>query len=1185
MYLAGHNRYTGLVLSRHNFINVSGASLGFLVASWPSFAQNSSKLLLIAKDRKSAEAILEDLKFFLASDPREVLFFPEWDNLPFEAVSPQPQVSAERLRTLYTLATAKQWICVTSAPALNQKIIPPQLLAAEMTEIWEGAPLASLESFKKLLLQYGYQESSRVEEVGEFALRSSIIDLFPSASPLPIRISWDAGHVTALNFFNAENQRTCGKASAFNLLPISESFPLKNLQGETANLYLQRLTARAKEVGTPPSELTCIINDIKKADGIPGDEWHVGFVQPLTSFWSYLASDTTIVTTDIEESLHHVEKHADFIKDRETRLSNDNHLIPTFESYYQTKEEVGAWLQSNTSHYINALLPDPAQAANVTTINLHSTSHVELTTKLTSTIGSGNAFAPLGQLIHRYRRLNYKVLCVVGSEVRAERLSRILLDLSIDTEQIEAKDLSRWRAKSHGLGVAIARGHISAGAALQEEKLVIIAEQEIFNEKSFRGGSRTRVTLKKLMSALSELAPGDYVVHIDYGIGRYVALTHLEIEGAEGDFIHIEYADSALYLPVQNIGKIQKFSAAEGHVPLMDRLSSKRWVKTKEKVKEAVLPLAGDLIKLYAARSTVKGWQFDPFGAEDERFADEFAYEETPDQLKAIEDTLKDMASDKPMDRLVCGDVGFGKTEVAIRAAFKATQHAKQVAIVAPTTLLVEQHYRSFLQRFKGFPIKIGIVSRFYKAANNNETLKRLAAGELDIIVGTHRLLQRDVKFKDLGLVVIDEEHRFGVKQKERLKSLKTQVDIVTLTATPIPRTLHMSLLGIRDISVIATPPSNRQVIRTYVAAYDEPLIRDALMREFERGGQSFFLHNRVETIVGTTYKLRELLPEARIQFAHGQMSETALEEIMLQFLKGEIDILVSTTIIESGIDIPNANTIIIDRADTFGLAQLYQIRGRVGRSNRQAFCYFLTPPSGKITPTAQQRLKALKSLDELGLGFNLAMRDLEIRGAGNLLGKEQSGHVLAVGFELYTKILQEAVHYLKGEQVEITDTIDPEVKLGIAAFIPEYYIPDVSEKLVTYQRLASAKSETELFELRDEMMDRFGPGGPEITGLFEVMQFRVLCRQHLIEKLEIVGDRLNISFSTQAKVDINKTLELVKNAPQKFRFNKSNTFSIEIKEISKLSAVYKEFISVLGKISPLRPLPFNQQPSYGYPG
>ncbi len=1152
-----------------NFINVDGASLGFLVASWPAIAQSSPKILLIAKDRKQAESLIEDLRFFLASDGREIISFPEWDNLPFEAVSPQPHVSAERLRTLYIMSTAPRWLCITSATALSQKVISQESLLKEITPLREGDDITSLPALREILLRRGYQEAPRVEEVGEFAMRSEIIDLFPSATPMPIRLSSQAGIVTALSFFNPETQRSLGKAPPFTILPISESFPLRKMKSEEIIRYRQKLTERAKITGTPPSEVKRVLDELSKGESIPGDEWHIAWMESLTPFWSYVSSDVMVLTSDLEESLHHLEKHDEFTADREKRLMEDNHLIPTRDSYYQNKNTIDAWLKKNTTHYINALLTDSVLGSSVETVNLHSTTHVELTTKLTTTIGTGNAFAPLGQVIHRNRRLGYKVLCVVGSEVRAERLSRILLDLSIDTEQIDANDLSKWRSKNHGLSVAIARGHISAGVTLPDEKFVIIAEQEIFNEKSYRGGSRTRVTLKKLMSALSELIPGDYVVHIDYGIGRYSALTHLEIEGAEGDFLHIEYADSALYLPVQHIGKIQKFSAAEGCVPLMDKLSSKRWEKTKERVREAVLPLAGDLIKLYAMRSTVKGWQFDPFGGADERFADEFAYEETPDQLKAIEDTIGDMASQKPMDRLVCGDVGFGKTEVAIRAAFKATQHAKQVAIVAPTTLLVEQHYRSFLQRFKGFPIKIGIVSRFYKAANNLETLKKLSSGELDIIVGTHRLLQRDVQFKDLGLVVIDEEHRFGVKQKERLKSLKTQVDVLTLTATPIPRTLHMSLLGIRDISVIATPPSNRQVIRTYVAAYDEPLIRDALMREFERGGQSFFLHNRVETIAGTAHKLRELIPEARIQYAHGQMTETALEEIMLQFLKGEIDILVSTTIIESGIDIPNANTIIIDRADTFGLAQLYQIRGRVGRSNRQAYCYFLTPPSGKITVTAQQRLKALKSLDELGLGFNLAMRDLEIRGAGNLLGKEQSGQVLAVGFELYTKILQEAVHYLKGEQLELTESLDPEVKLGVSAFIPEYYIPDVSERLVTYQRLASAITEQELLELNDEMRDRFGPGGPEISALFEVMQFRVLCRKNLIEKLEIVGDRLNISFSPQAKVDITKTLALVKNSPRKYRLSKSNTFSIEIKEVSKLSAVYRELHSVLSKIAP----------------
>jgi transcription-repair coupling factor (superfamily II helicase) len=580
-------------------------------------------------------------------------------------------------------------------------------------------------------------------------------------------------------------------------------------------------------------------------------------------------------------------------------------------------------------------------------------------------------------------------------------------------------------------------------------------------------------------------------------------------------------------------------------MPVIDKLSSTRWLRTRQKVKESVIPLAGDLIRLYATRSVAKGWRFEPQGAEDDRFADGFAYNETPDQLKAIEETLKDMAADKPMDRLVCGDVGFGKTEVALRAAFKCVQHARQVAVLAPTTILVEQHRKNFEERFRGYDVRVGAVSRLYSSNDNKETLAKLASGELDIIVGTQRLLQRDIVFKDLGLLIIDEEHRFGVAQKEKLKALKKNVDVMTLTATPIPRTLHMSLLNLRDISLITTPPHDRKLIRTYVAEVNDSLIRDAILRELQRGGQVFYLHNRVESIAGVTARLKELVPEARFAFGHGQMSEEEMGPLMRRFINKEIDVLVSTTIIESGIDVPNANTIIIERADALGLAQLYQLRGRVGRSSRQAYAYLMIPSTRSLSAEAQKRLKVLQSLDDLGMGFNLAINDLEIRGAGNLLGKEQSGNVLSVGFDLYTRILKEAIADLKGEELPVEETVDPEVKLGVASYVPDFYIPDISERLVIYQRLAAMLNPDEADDLRDEIEDRFGPLPREVKNLVELMRLRALFRHFGVVKGEFGAGKLQLAFSPQAKVDIDKVLGLVRSEPQRYKFGKNLTLTI----------------------------------------
>ncbi|RIL05277.1 MAG: transcription-repair coupling factor, partial [Proteobacteria bacterium] len=761
------------------------------------------------------------------------------------------------------------------------------------------------------------------------------------------------------------------------------------------------------------------------------------------------------------------------------------------------------------------------------------------------------------------------VAFVVGSDTRAQKLQRILLDLDIDARVVDLSG-NRWIAAPHRYPVVILKGHLASGFVMPDEHLVFISEAEIFAERSYRKSRKAQTNLRKLLGTLSQLQEGDYIVHTDYGIGVYRGLKHIDVEGLESDFLQIDYADSKLYLPVHSIGKAQKFAAAEGQVPKIDKLGSSRWTKTKQKVRESVAALAGDLIKLYAARSIVKGWRHEPQGAEDERFAEDFPFDETPDQLKAIQDTISDMVADRPMDRLVCGDVGFGKTEVAVRAAFKCLQHAKQVAVLVPTTILAEQHKHTFVNRFTGYPAKIAALSRFYSPKQNQAAIAELKSGELDIIIGTHRLLSRDVTFKDLGLLIVDEEHRFGVKHKEKLKAFKKQVDVLTLTATPIPRTLHMSLLGIRDISVISTPPHDRRTIRSYVASYDETLIADAIRRELRRNGQCFFVHNRVQNIDLVSATLSALVPEARFAFAHGQMSEHQLEKIMRAFLMREIDVLVSTTIIESGLDIPNANTMIIDRADTFGLAQLYQLRGRVGRSNRQAFCYFLIPKSQRIGVQAEERLRALQALDDLGLGFNLALRDMEIRGAGNLLGKEQSGNVLAVGFELFSKILKEAVLNLKGEDLDIKESIDPEIKLGIQAFLPEFYIPDVSERLVMYQRFAGAESSQEIDDLLEEMTDRFGSTPPEGLNLAELMRYRALLRDFGVVKAELSKGRLLLAFSPHAKVNLDRIFALTKNFPGRFKFNKNLTLALVLGENNdySITRIFKHTENLLHEVA-----------------
>lgn len=1151
------------------YTGLAGCSRGWLSAH---ALQGYRHLLIVCSTRRESEGLLDDLRFFERT--RSILSLPSWEILPFESVSPQPDLSGERLATLAAIQAHQPFVAIASIDALLQRVLPPEILPALTRTLRVGEQIGRDEILQHL--QWcGYNQVTVADEVGEYALRGLVIDCFPAHLTTPVRFEFDAGRIARIKRFDPDSQRSFDLIEQITLFPVRETISLA-ARGRFADLLpaaLERIKRRGRELETPPREIAKITAAIRSGSDFPGAETIMALaLERLSSVFELFPKDLTIVLNDRAGIERVLEERWKLIEEREGRLAQEHYLIPRKESLYVEPAALMTELTSRPHVLIDHLevidedSPTARDEAAPKSRNLRVLSLIELTTKLKTQIGSGEAFKPLADAIHSWRRKGYVVACAIGSHTRAERLHRLLLDLNLDAPVLDLA-ASEWIESSARAPLAILHGHISAGARLPREKLVFIAEHEIFGERSYRAASRSKASLKRLLASLGQLQEGDYVVHIDYGIGIYHGLTHLEIEGTENDFLNIQYADSTLYLPVHSIAKIQKFSAAEGAAPALDKLSSTRWAHTKQKIKESVLPLAGDLIKLYAARSVAKGWRFEPMGAEDERFADEFPYNETPDQQKAIEETIGDMASEKPMDRLVCGDVGFGKTEVALRAAFKCAQHARQVAMLVPTTLLVDQHYRNFLSRFKGHDVRVGAVSRFYSAHDNRKTLEKLATGELDIIIGTHRLLQKDVSFKDLGLVIVDEEHRFGVKQKERLKSLKKQVDVLTLTATPIPRTLHMSLLGIRDISVISSPPADRKLIRTYIAASDDALIRDTIMRELQRGGQCFFVHNRIQSIQFVTDGLRELVPEARFEFAHGQMSEHQLEAIMRRFINREIDILVSTTIVESGIDIPNANTIIIDRADTYGLAQLYQLRGRVGRSKEQAYAYFIIPKQRKITSEAQQRLKALQSLDNLGLGFNLALRDLEIRGAGNLLGKEQSGNVLAVGFDLYTRILKEAVLHLKGEEVELEETIEPEVKIGIQAFVPEFYIPDLSERLVLYQRLAGVRDDREMDELSSEIEDRFGPMPREVFNLVELMRFRSAIRRYGVVKVERIADRTMISFAHRAPIDPDKVFALVKKHPERYRFTRNLTLTVSDGSDRLSPNLYGELRALLKRI------------------
>lgn len=1153
-------------------IGLPGSSCAWYVAT---ALESERRAIIVAPTRKVAEELLDNLQFFLGTD--RAIFFPSWETLPLEPVSPGTDVSATRIRAIHSLCNQEPCVLVTAADTLVQKIIPPKEIEALSLTLRIGDSI-DREQCISLLIDGGYTHAKGVHEIGEMSVKGAVIDIFPSTQVLPVRLECSGNRIVRMQSFDTETQRSVADITCVTILPVKE-FSLSLHDHPHQSIFTDRIKERASQTGTHTREVEKLLQAISQRDDYPGLELMQFIARPdLPSLFDVIPADTAIFTIDSFQCQRTIEDFLASAHDRALRLTEEQHLIPTTDAIYLSAESAIDQLARRTSCEVASVALTDGESSPT---NFRAEATIDIATHMRTTIGSGSAFAPLRKYLNEWRKKKYSIALSVGSLSRAERLQSILLDIGTDAPITTGHALS-WIQAPRRSGVAIIVGHLASGFRLPSEKLCFLAENDIFGERSYRSGKAPRVSAKKLLSTLSLLKEGDFLVHIDYGVGIYQGLKHLTVDGLLGDFLHIEYADSTLYLPSHQIGKIQKFVGTEGQNPVVDKLSSTRWARAKQKVRDSIVTLAGDLIRLYASRSVAKGWRFEPQGAEDERFADNFPYDETPDQRKAIEETLQDLSADKPMDRLVCGDVGFGKTEVAIRAAFKCTQHGRQVALLVPTTILVEQHKKNFIERFAGYPVKIGAISRFYPAIDNQKILEGVALGDIDIVIGTHRLLQHDVQFKDLGLLIIDEEHRFGVKQKERLRSYRTNVDVLTLTATPIPRTLHMSLLNIRDISLIQTAPVNRKVVQTYVAERDDALIRDAILREIRRDGQAFYIHNRVQNIALVAAHLSELVPEARFEFAHGQMPEATLERIMKRFVDREIDVLIATTIIESGLDVPNANTIIIDRADQFGLAQLYQLRGRVGRGKRQAYAYLVVPHLRSLTGDAHERLKVLQSLDTLGAGFNLAIRDLEIRGAGNLLGKEQSGSVLSVGFDMYCRILQEAIADLKGDEPLLEDIIDPDIRVvGVDAFIPEAYVPDIGERLVLYQRLSNIRSDSEAEDLHRELEDRFGPYSVEVDNLMLLMRYRSLLRRHGVVKADVTPARISLTFSpiallrdglkptTNTRVDGLKALQLVQQDPSKYRFGRGNTLTIvgDNPKESTLPQVFNQTASVLARI------------------
>jgi transcription-repair coupling factor (superfamily II helicase) len=1090
-------------------------------------------LLIVAPGANEAETLCDELAFFLGEERglpplrKRLHLLPSWEVLPFERLSPPAENIAARLEALYKIIEEPAPILVATPAALMQRVIAKEAFKRSYLYLVVGQELAR-ESLLEHLLRWGFQNVPLVEELGDFSVRGGIVDVYSPGYARPLRLEFDGDRLESARQFNVSNQRSEAPQEDVLILPMKEF----SLQRGAMDQALRLLDGRAAELDMDRRDKHHLLDALREGIPFPGIEYLAPYFRgALAPIFSYLPEESLIWLDGADRVEAEVERFAALAWQRSTSAKEERRLVPEAQELYLNEHEWRALIEPFSRVHGESLVIMAASAeAQAATLTVESFLTADIRQETTAR-HKDQSLLPVLERIKGWQ--TEKLLLVAPTKADATRLRELLTTYDFHAPLAE-DGIPALLAGRVETSPAITVGALHQGFRIPEARLALITFDEVFGTRK-RPPPVAKSYPSHYLTSLSELKQDDYVVHLDHGIGVYRGLKFLKVADVEGEFLHLEYeAGDRLYLPVDRINMVQKYIGGDGAQPALDRLGGTAWEKVKAKARKSIFAMAEELVQLYALREARAGTAFAPPDVMYKEFEAGFEYEETPDQQRAIDETLAGLQGKKPMDRLVCGDVGYGKTEVAMRAAFLVAEGGKQVAVLAPTTILAQQHLQTFRRRFRNHPVRIEMVSRFLTGKEIQEVLDGAARGTVDIVVGTHRLLQKDVKFKDLGLIIIDEEHRFGVKHKEQLKKLRELVDVVSLTATPIPRTLHMSLVGIRDLSIIETPPLDRLAVQTYVTRYDERVIRDAILRELERGGQVFFLHNRVETIDRLALKLADLVPEARMAVAHGQMRPKELEKVMLDFLENKTQVLVCSAIIESGLDFPNANTIIINRADQFGLAQLYQLRGRVGRSHRHAYAYLLIPGEKAITPDAERRLRALQELDGLGGGFKLALHDLEIRGAGNLLGEQQSGQISAVGFELYTEMMEKAVAELKGE--EVAPEVDPEIRLGISAYFPESYIPDANQRLYFYKRLASLSNPIELEQLKEEITDRFGPYGDVVHNLFLVMNLRRVLKEVLVQQISFSEGKVFLLFHPESPVKVETLLELIKKPKSPFR-------------------------------------------------
>jgi transcription-repair coupling factor (superfamily II helicase) len=1106
---------------------------------WRFLTQFPRPALIVLPSSKEAEALVEDLRCFHGEDEtappfaRRIHYFPAWDIVPFEDLSPTAETVAARIEGLYHLQQTKDPIIVTTAEALLLRVPPRRHFAERLRYLVEGDEV-DLHALAAQLVGWGYRRVPLAEDRGDFSVRGGILDIFPPAHPQPLRIELLGDRIETIREFDPVSQRSLEPRPEFLILPVREF----DAPGAAGREVLRAIEARALDLEVGREERNRILDGLATNLLFPGIEFLLPyFHDSLDTLAAYRPAGRLLWLDGAGDVDAALERAWAEIERRAGERAAEHRFHPPVERLYVPPRD---WRAVFADGPAIELEPLDVLAAAEDDRHLSVRSFLTRDLKIERIAGRREvSFAPVAERVRDWCAQGHRVIVVASTPPQAARLTRLFENHEVPVEA--AAGITAALAAA-GARPRLVIGHLSDGFRLPDERLVMVTEADIFGEARQRRRGR-RVEVAQLLKNLSELKPDDFVVHIDHGVGRYRGLKHLQVAGTAGDYLHLEYAGGdRLYLPVDRINLVQKYVGTDGAAPALDKLGGTSWEKVKRKTRESIFAMAKELLAIYAAREVLDGKAFSQPDAYFREFEATFPFEETPDQQQAIDDVLADLQRTKPMDRLICGDVGYGKTEVALRAAFLAVLDGRQVALLVPTTVLAQQHYNTFRQRFEGHPVRVAMLSRFLTRAESQAVIAGMASGAVDVVIGTHRLLQKDIAFKDLGLLVIDEEHRFGVAHKERIKQMRTLVDVLTLSATPIPRTLQMSLLSIRDLSVIETPPIDRLAIRTYVTRYDEGLIREAILRELGRGGQVFFVHNRVETIEMRARRLREAVPEASFAVAHGQMHERTLERVMADFFAKKTAVLVCTAIIESGLDIPSANTIIIDRADHFGLAQLYQLRGRVGRSHERAYAYLMIPGEQLISRDAQLRLRALQELDDLGGGFKLAAHDLEIRGAGNLLGKQQSGQIAAVGFELYQQMMEEAVHELRGEQPRVD--VEPEIQLGVPAFIPESYIADEHQRLVFYRRLAAIKGQSDLDAIAVELRDRYGPIPPLVDTFLRIMDLRCSLKDHLVVRAALRDQSVTLQFHPDAAVDVDQLVALVQRGKGRFKLSADHQIS-----------------------------------------